>query len=64
MKARDITTGKLFSYKGKTYQWKEESENWRYLCDEEGNKLPPREIPREILLDTAEIADNDNEENE
>ena len=55
MKAHDVKPNTLFKYYGKTYQWIKKSEGWAYLCDEQGNKIPPTDIPMNILLNKADV---------
>ena len=55
MKVKKVKTGKIFIYQCKKYQWKEFSESWRQLCDENGKIIPPNQIPTEILLGKADV---------
>lgn len=55
MNARDVKPNTLFKYSGKIYQWKKQSECWLYLCDEQGNKVPPSETPLNILTNKADV---------
>lgn len=55
MKVNKVKTGQIFIYQCKKYQWKEISESWRQLCDENGNIIPPNQIPMEILLGKADV---------
>ena len=55
MNARDVKPNTLFKYYGKIYQWKKQSEGWVYLCNEQGNKVPPSEIPLNILINKADV---------
>ena len=57
---KEINVGKvksdtLFIYNGKKYQFKSIAEAWRQLCDENGEPIPPQEIPNDILFDRVKV---------
>lgn len=50
--SKDIQENILFKFNGKVYQWKNYNENWKQLCDKDGNIISPSDIPTELLLGT------------
>lgn len=62
MKVNKVKTGKIFIYQGKKYQWKEISEAWRKLCDENGDIIQPQQIPMDVLLNKADVEVQDDKD--
>lgn len=55
IKVGKVESNKLFIYNGKKYQWINTAEAWRVLCDEDGNQIPPVDIPNDILLNRVKV---------
>ena len=55
IKVGKVKNGQLFMYNGKKYQYLNISDGWKQLCDENGNPVPPMDIPNDILLDRAMV---------
>jgi hypothetical protein len=56
MKSSKIELNKVFVYKGKKYKWVEKIKGaWKILCYENGNEVPPVEIPPEVLAGIADV---------
>ena len=55
IKIEKVKSNTLFIYNGKKYQFKNITESWRQLCDENGELIPPQEIPMDILLNRVKV---------
>lgn len=55
MKISKIKENQLFRYNGNIYKFININENWRKLCDKDGNAIPPKIIPIELLNPITEV---------
>ncbi len=55
IKVEKVKSNTLFIYNGKKYQFKSIVEAWRQLCDENGEPIPPQEIPNDILFGRVKV---------